>query len=118
MAKKAINIKWITEGEDPKVIENLPTEVELPQFPYDEDADIFGFVPNYEEAKDYLGETYHCCVEDLDIVDGEEKRESMYKCSNCGSENVNIVTSVNQLTKDVNYKYLHCEECGEDTELE
>lgn len=45
-------------------------------------------------------------------------KKVIYECVHCKSKNVNIVTSVNQLTKCVNYKYLHCEDCGEDTDLE
>ncbi len=62
---KAINIKWNTDG-DLELLQELPKEIEIPEYLIDEDIDI----DDYEEdISDYLSDTTGFCHCGFDLVD-------------------------------------------------
>ena len=87
---KATDIKWVTDGEDV----NLPNEVEIPaQLEDDEDA-----------ITDYLSDTYGWLVESYSLSTDEQ-----FVCPKCGHVFV-------QGEMDYNYDFgtldFECPECG------
>ena len=62
---KAIKIKWNTDG-DLELLQELPKEIEIPEYLIDEDIDI----DDYEEdISDYLSDTTGFCHCGFDLVD-------------------------------------------------
>lgn len=64
--KKAINIKWDTDGQ----VIDLPTEVELPAGVADCECgeDDFNCENNTESVNNYLSDKYGWCVENYTII--------------------------------------------------
>lgn len=54
---KAVNIKWDTDG-DLELLQDLPKEIEIPEYLIDEDTDIDEYE---EEISDYISEVTGYC---------------------------------------------------------
>ena len=59
---KAVNIKWDTDG-DVKLLEELPTEVEIPDYLITDDEDDL-----LDEISDWLSDEYGFCHDGFEIV--------------------------------------------------
>ena len=59
---KAVNIKWDTDG-DIEVFENLPTEVEIPDYLITDDEDDL-----LDEVSDWLSDEYGFCHDGFELV--------------------------------------------------
>ena len=63
---KAVNIKWDTDG-DMELLEELPTEVEIPDNLIDDDED-FDEDYYYSDISDWLSDEYGFCHNGFDLV--------------------------------------------------
>ena len=59
---KAVNIKWDTDG-DMELLEELPTEVEIPDYLITDDEDDL-----LDEVSDWLSDEYGFCHDGFEIV--------------------------------------------------
>lgn len=59
---KAVNIKWDTDG-DMELLEELPTEVEIPDYLITDDEDDL-----LDEVSDWLSDEYGFCHDAFEIV--------------------------------------------------
>ena len=59
---KAVNIKWDTDG-DVKLLEELPTEVEIPDYLITDDEDDL-----LDEVSDWLSDEFGFCHDAFEIV--------------------------------------------------
>lgn len=60
---KAVNIKWDTDG-DLELLQDLPKEIEIPEYLIDEDTDIDEYE---EEISDYISEVTGYCHFGFDL---------------------------------------------------
>lgn len=60
---KAANIKWDTDG-DLELLQDLPKEIEIPEYLIDEDTDIDEYE---EEISDYISEVTGYCHFGFDL---------------------------------------------------
>ncbi|OLA94859.1 MAG: hypothetical protein BHW64_01810 [Candidatus Melainabacteria bacterium LEY3_CP_29_8] len=60
---KAVNIKWDTDG-DLELLQDLPKEIEIPEYLIDEDTDIDEYE---EEIADYISEVTGYCHFGFDL---------------------------------------------------
>ena len=60
---KAVNIKWDTDG-DLELLQDLPKEIEIPEYLIDEDTDIDEYE---EELADYISEVTGYCHFGFDL---------------------------------------------------
>ena len=59
---KVVNIKWDTDG-DMELLEELPTEVEIPDYLITDDEDDL-----LDEVSDWLSDEYGFCHDGFEIV--------------------------------------------------
>ena len=59
---KAVNIKWDTDG-DMELLEELPTEVEIPDYLTTDDEDDL-----LDDISDWLSDEYGFCHDGFDLV--------------------------------------------------
>lgn len=62
---KAINIKWDTDG-DLELLQELPKEIEIPEYLIDEDFDVDGYE---EEISDYISDITGFCHNGFELAD-------------------------------------------------